>query len=251
MACPGCGTERSTGAVWCTSCGLPFEGARCRSCEQPLAEGAHNCGSCGAATTGSAAGGSKGSWGTALLIVGGLGIAGFFALRQPAPQVPPPSSAPAPAAAPAFVPPALPSPAPALSPRDAAGRLFNEAMMAHEQGNTAHAAEVIPKALAAYQALPERDGDLHYHLGTLHLAGGDPGAARAAADAILAENPHHILALGIAADAALASGDAAGAAALHERLLQGYDAESTKQLPEYRDHAQMLPLYAAQARGER
>lgn len=170
---------------------------------------------------------------------------GFFLSRQPDQAPPPPVPAPAPMAAPNFPPPAAPA-APA-SPREAADQLFNEAMMASEQNDQGTLAQVLPEAITAYRSLRELDDDGAYHLALLELAGGKLTEARATCAALLAKNPKHLLALGVSMRVAAQASDPAAAKALGQRLLEAYDAESVRPLPEYRDHERMLPTYRSEA----
>lgn len=177
------------------------------------------------------------------LVVGTV-AAGFFLSRQ-SDQAPPASIAPpVPAAAPTLAPAAPPAPA---SPRQAADEVFNEAMMAHEQNDQATLARVLPGAIAAYRALGELDGDGAYHLALLELAGGQLTEARATCASLLAKNPNHLLALGVALRVAAKANDAAAARDLGQRLLKAYDTEVVRPLPEYQDHERMFPTYRAEA----
>lgn len=179
------------------------------------------------------------------LVAGAIAFA-FITSKQPAP-----TAAPAlpPMAAPPFAPPppeaAMPS-APA-SPREAADQLFNAAMMADEQNDQATLAQVLPRALAAYRGLAPLDGDGTFHLASLELAGARDTEARATCATLLATNPNHLLALGISLRAAERMGDATGTRDFAQRLLKAWDSESTRALPEYRDHERMLPTYRAEA----
>lgn len=137
--------------------------------------------------------------------------------------------------------PVVPTSAPTPTGREAADEAFNAAMRAYETGG-ADAGVLLPRAIAAYVALPDIDADGRYHLGLLQMAAGDLPAARATADRVLATSPRHLLALGAAAQFATAAGDAAAARGYHERLLAAYEAEQGA-APEYAHHARMLPRY--------
>lgn len=172
------------------------------------------------------------------LVVGTI-AAGFFLSRSdPAPPAPAPT---VPLGAPTF------APAAPASPRQAADEVFNEAMMAHEQNDQATLSRVLPGAIAAYRALGELDGDGAYHLALLELAGGQLTEARATCASLLAKNPNHLLALGVALRVAAKANDAAAARELGQRLLKAYDTEVVRPLPEYQDHERMFPTYRAEA----
>jgi tetratricopeptide (TPR) repeat protein len=127
--------------------------------------------------------------------------------------------------------------------RTNADRLFNRVMRAAEQGNQAEVDQFVPMAIQAYGMVDGIDADGLYHLALLHLAAGDPEAARATAEQILARSPDHILALGVAASAEQEAGDLAAARELWNRLLEAYPDESTRSLREYQDHEVMLSEY--------
>lgn len=179
------------------------------------------------------------------LVAGGI-AAGFIASKEQAPTAPsagPTLSAPSmpPMAPPPFVP---QQPA---SPREAADQLFNAAMMAAEQNDQATLARVLPGAIAAYRALGPLDGDGTFHLAALELTGAKYPEARATCAALLTTNPKHLLALGVSLRAAAQAGDTAAARGFAQRLLEAYDVESARPLPEYQDHQRMLPAYRAEA----
>lgn len=179
------------------------------------------------------------------LLVGTI-AGGLFLSRQPEPAPAPI----APMAAPRFAPvqpPAPAAPPEPASPREAADQLFNEAMMAQEQNDQATLAQVLPSAMAAYRALPGLDDDGTYHLALLELAGGKLPEARASCARLLSKNPNHLLALGVSVRAEVKAGDVAAARGFGQRLLEAYDAESVRPLPEYQDHERMLPTYRAEA----
>jgi hypothetical protein len=173
-------------------------------------------------------------------LVVGVIAAGLF-LSRPSEQV---STMPsAPMAAP-VQPPVPPAPA---SPSEAADLLFNEAMMASAQEDSARLAQVLPGAIAAYRALGELDADDTYHLALLELEGGNLAEARAAAGALLAKNPNHLLGLSVSLRAAVKAGDATSARDVAQRLLQAYDTESVRPLPEYQEHRRVLSTLREEA----
>ena len=132
--------------------------------------------------------------------------------------------------------------------RTNADRLFNRVMAAAEQDDRAQVDQFMPMAIQAYGMVDELDDDGIYHLAILHLTAGQLDSARAAAGRILEESPDHVLALGVAAEAAAAGGDDAEAERLYRRLLDTYATEAARPLPEYVDHQRMLTEYRSQAR---
>src|SRR5881409_2215101 len=71
-----------------------------------------------------------------------------------------------------------------MSPEERATRLYNRVMTLAEAGKQDSVQFFLPMALASYSQLPTLDADAQYHVGLLHLAGGDVGAALAQADSI-------------------------------------------------------------------
>jgi len=129
------------------------------------------------------------------------------------------------------------------TPREQADRLFDRIMREREAGDLERAAGFLPMAIAAYERAGELDADGLYHLSMLQTAAGNPQAARATADRILASAPDHLLGLAAAADAASDAGDTSAARAYWSRFLQVFDVEKDKPLQEYLDHSRILPEY--------
>lgn len=134
------------------------------------------------------------------------------------------------------------------SPREQADRLFNLIMENKEKGDTAKARFFVPMGVQAYGMAGELDADGLYHLSLLQALGGSGKDAVATAERILAKSPDNLLGLAAAAEGAVTAGDAATAKAYYRRFLGAFSAEQGKQLPEYRDHASVLPQYQAEAR---
>ena len=132
------------------------------------------------------------------------------------------------------------------SPRELADAAFNQAMRAHELGPAIDAARLIPEALAAYERVPSLDPDGLFHVATLQEAGGLRPAAIATAEQVLEQHPTHLLALGIAGRAAIASADVAKAHGYYQRLVEAYEAEQGARA-EYQHHAVLLPIYLEEA----
>jgi hypothetical protein len=123
-----------------------------------------------------------------------------------------------------------------LSPAEAAIRLYNRVMGAHERGQADSVRLFAPMAITAYQMIGALDLDQHYDLGRLAAVSGDEGMARAHADTILAQNPTHLLGLILAANAAHMRKDVAAERSYHDKLAASVAAERAKQLPEYTEH---------------
>ena len=130
----------------------------------------------------------------------------------------------------------------ALTPRERADRLFNRVMQNVSAGDSTQASFFLPMAIAAYEDVPALDADGHYHMAVLHLAGGDPAAARARADSILSATPTHLFGLFTAAQAEQALGNDDAARELYDRFQSAFTAESTLARTEYTEHAAVLPL---------
>lgn len=132
-------------------------------------------------------------------------------------------------------------------PREAADKLFNRIMGSAESGDTSGARFFVPMALEAYQMAAPLDDDGLYHVALIQLVAGEPDSARATAQQILAKVPHHLLALAVAAQADADEGKTSAARTLYQQFLDNYAAESKKTLPEYKEHAKILPIYKADA----
>jgi len=232
IVCPSCGQEAEE-AVFCPRCGAALQPRPCRRCGADALPGAGFCVECGAPLGGNPRGGSDrrwlwAGWGLALIAVA---AAGYLALRPPPPRL---RLTPVDTAGAAGV------DLRALTPRQAADRLFDRVARAAEAGDTAQLRFFLPMARAAYARLPVLDADARYHVAVLALLAGDPSAAAAQADTILADQPNHLLGLLAAADAARARGDAAAFARYRDRFARAYPAEIRRDRPEYRDHRPLL-----------
>jgi hypothetical protein len=249
MKCPNCGKE-STGR-FCPACGATMKPTSCRECGGKLVPGARFCTSCG---TEAVAGPSRQRDRTPATDRGNLPwyIAGAVLLVLIVvllvPMIYGGDDVPARGAAPfgADAAPGMPPPLDG-TPREQADRLFNRVMTAREGGNMAEAQQFSPMAVQAYEMSEPLDDDGIYHLAAMRVVAGDTDGARAAAERILSRNPNHLLALAIAAEAMEAAGDAQTAREYHRRFLDAYESEVGRQLPEYLDHARVLPEYRAAA----
>lgn len=255
MKCIIC--EAESPGPYCPSCGAPVEGARCKACDAGLMPGARFCIRCGEAVRRAP---SRLAWYVAAAAVGLLLVvvawsstrtngAGPVASDRPAAGTAPVGAA-AGGPAGAFDAGALgPGAAPPLTgtPREQADRLFNRIMQALALGDTAEASFFLPMGILAYRQAGELDADGLYHLSILETESGDAASGLATAQRILASAPDHLLGLGAAARAAEAVGDASTASRLYRRFLDVYDAERARELPEYVDHARILPDYRGDA----
>jgi hypothetical protein len=129
-----------------------------------------------------------------------------------------------------------------LSPTDAAVRLYNRVMGAHERGRADSVALFAPMAIAAYQMIGNLDLDQRYDLGRIAAVSGDEATARAQADTILARNPTHLLGLILAADAARIRKDSVALRSYRDKLVAAAPAERAKRLPEYVTHENDISL---------
>jgi hypothetical protein len=253
MKCPNCGAQ-ATGK-FCPECGTALEGARCASCNAKLTPGARFCTQCGTPTRRSAR--NNAPWyvaGGGLLVLIVILLVPILRGNQnngptPAqPAGPLGGGAPIDAGGTGAPPDAGGMPALSGNMRENADRLFNRVMQARESGDTARAKFFVPMAVQAYQGSGPLDADGLYHLSTLQTFGGDPTAGRASAEQILKSAPTHILGLSAAAQAARAQKDNAAARAYYEKLLSALPTEKSKSLPEYQDHAALLPQIEAEAK---
>jgi hypothetical protein len=244
--CPSCGAAAD--GRFCNACGAALNAA-CQGCGNPLPRGARFCNECGApAAARSTSAPSRGPmlpWAVAMAAIVALAAVALWP-REPVVEQAAPAGAPATFSGPTATPSASPGTPPDISqmtPQERADRLFNRVMEASSNGDTATVQRFAPMAIAAYGMLPQRTSDDHYHIAALQLTAKDPVSARAQADSVLAGNPKHLLALFTAAQAAQMQDDAAGSRQFLTRFLEAYPAESVRRdVPEYQDHAQALPI---------
>jgi hypothetical protein len=244
--CPSCGAAAD--GRFCNACGAALNAA-CQGCGNPLPRGARFCNECGApaaAQTGAAPARSHLlPWAIAFAAILALAVVALWPRRTAVESAP--TGAPATFSGPTATPngPAAGTPPDIsqMSPRERADRLFNRVMEASSSGDSATVQQFGPMAIAAYGMLPERTSDDHYHIAALQLTVKDPVSARAQVDTVLAANPRHLLALFTAAQAAQMQDDSASSRALLTRFLAAYPSESVRRdVPEYQDHAQALPI---------
>jgi len=258
MPCPQCGKPAS--GNFCQSCGAKLGGRFCNQCGAKLAAGARFCNQCGAKATGKggggdpagshraaaveAFGGANTPWWIAGIAMFGLIIVVGWSMVRPGPP-------PTPGSAPAGAPPSAGGQAPvdlsAMSPQEAANRLFDRVMRTLEAGDTAGALGFQPMAIQAYEMLEPLDLDGLFHVAMLQIIV-DPSAAQITANRILEVEPDHVLGLGMAAEAARRLGEEDQAAAQYQHLLDVFDSQVGRPLPEYQAHQPSLTQMQSAAR---
>ena len=234
--CASCGTPGS--GKFCANCGLPLAGATCGACGAALTPGAKFCHRCGT-PAGAAAAAKQRSFSDALPWgVAGIALVALVALiagqrfgRAPA-DVPPTGDQPTAAGPTSGSPPDISN----MSPTEAAVRLYNRVMGAHERGRADSVQIFAPMAITAYQMIGNLDLDQRYDLGRVAAVAGEEPVARAQADSILAKNPNHLLGLILAGNAARLRKDTTAERAYHAKLVAAAPTERAKQLPEYITH---------------
>ncbi|MSR20576.1 MAG: hypothetical protein EXR91_06305 [Gemmatimonadetes bacterium] len=243
--CPDCG--RAATGNFCQHCGAKLGGRFCNQCGAKAGPAAAFCNQCGATVDG-AAGGRKAA---AAAVVGGqnlpwwiAGVAMFvlivvLGVRMVQPGGP---SAPAAATAPGGVPAGTGQPPDlsSMTPREAADRLFDRVMRSVSAGDSTAAQQFLPMALSAYDRAQPLDHDGLFHLSLLNREANNLDAALAGAEEVLAAEPNHLLALSAAAEAAIDLGRLDDAAGYFGRLVEVYPQESTRALPEYEGHANLM-----------
>ena len=134
-----------------------------------------------------------------------------------------------------------------MSPEERATRLYNRVMRLAEEGKTDSVQFFLPMALQTYGQLPALDNDARYHIGVLHLAGGDAAGALAEADTIVRNTPTHLFAFMLRARAYQASSNSARATQAFRDFLRNEAAERGRSRPEYTDHKDTLDAFHADA----
>jgi hypothetical protein len=158
-------------------------------------------------------------------------VAIVIAVRHPAPSAGPPSES------------AAPPDLSRMSPREQFIRLNDRVTQAAEHDDSATAQRFWPMAVAAYNNLPatDRDNDLRFHMGWLHLLAGQYPEATALADTIMRDAPDDLLGYYLRETIAGARGDSAAARDARRGFLEHYQAEIKRtDRQEYADHKGML-----------
>jgi hypothetical protein len=240
VTCPGCKTKAS--GKFCSNCGATLVATTCTACGAALTPGAKFCHRCGTAA-GADAPATQNSFASGLpWAVAGIALVAFIALvagqrfgRSPA-ATPPADQSAAPFAGGAGGSGVRPPDISNFTPADAAARLYDRVMSAHERGLSDSVAFFSPMAIQAYQMIGQLNLDQRYDLGRLGAVSGDPDLARAEADTILSQNPTHLLGLILAGNAARMRKDAAAERDYYDKLKAAASAEQAKNLPEYAEH---------------
>ncbi len=258
MRCPKCGSEET--GNFCGRCGtkLSASGPKCGKCGAGLEKGAAFCAECGTPT------GERSSkpaaaylpWVFSALALVAFAIAiAFFVRGQAAPRVGDMTMTGGLPEAPQGS--AMGGGAPAdgmvdlsrMTPRQAADRLFERAMMTEDEGDNERAKFFAEMAVQAYAAVPEPEMDLdaHFHLGLIHLLREDIGAAESEAEQILSVRPTHLLGLALQARVAESNGDTNGMRETYGEFLSNLEAERLTGLSEYEMHGSYITSEAARA----
>jgi hypothetical protein len=240
VICPSC--QAQVTGKFCSSCGATLATATCAACGASLSPGAKFCHRCG--TPAGASGPVEQRTSPLPWAVAGIALVALVALvagqrfgRSPS-EAATPAAAPEAAAAP-FAGATGNGQAPDISnltPAEAAIRLYNHVMGAHERGQTDSVQLFAPMAIRVYEMLGTLDLDQRYDVGRIAAVSGNEDLARAEADTILAQHPNHLLGLILAGNAARMRKDAAAERDYHDKLVAAAPAERAKQLPEYVTH---------------
>lgn len=282
--CPACGAHAS--GNFCHQCGAALGSRFCNQCGAPVSATAAFCNQCGAKAPGAATapsrpvagqpqrgGGGKGGgasrrrqegkpapdatraaiaaeglggahapwWIAGVVLFGVILVVGWSMVRPEGPSVPPGMGG-------GSVDPNAPGTTDIsqMSPREAADRLFDRIMRTVSAGDTAGALGFAPMAIQAFQVAEPLDLDGLFHLAMVQQLS-DPEGALATARRMLEAEPNHILGLGVAGEASATLGDEAAARDFFSRLLQAYDGEFARTLPEYEGHRNVMGQFRATA----
>ncbi len=239
VTCPGCKAKVS--GKFCSNCGATLVAVNCAACGAPLSPGAKFCHRCGTAAGAEGPVNQNGFASGLPWAVAGIALVAFIALvagqrfsRTPeAPRAADQPAAPFAGGATGARPPDISN----FTPEDAAARLYDRVMSAHERGIADTVAFFSPMAIQAYEMIGRLNLDQRYDLGRLGAVSGDQDLARAESDTILAQSPTHLLGLILAGNAAEMRKDVAAQRAAYDKLKASATTEQTKQLPEYAEHA--------------
>jgi hypothetical protein len=135
-----------------------------------------------------------------------------------------------------------------MSPEERATRLFDRVMVLAQAGKQDSVEFFLPMAIGAYDQLPALDSDARYHVGLLHLAGGDAAGALAQADTIQKAVPTHLFAYVLRAHAFQQQGNRQAEGKAYAAFLKNEAAEMARKRPEYSDHENALSAFREEAR---
>jgi hypothetical protein len=259
LTCPVC--QAPAAGKFCSSCGAPLPGAACAACGAPLSPGAKFCHRCGSPAHAGPLGGAREqrSFAAALpwtvaaialvalvaLVAGQRFSRGSSADERTSGSASGAGAATSPGQSDvAGQPPDISN----LSPAEAAVRLYNRVIGAHERGQQDTVRIFAPMAIAAYQMIGNLDLDQRYDVGRIGAISGDSTLARAQADSILARSPTHLLGLILAANAAHLRRDSVAERQYQQRLVAAAPSERQKQLPEYVTHENDITFALDQAK---
>lgn len=243
--CPICGAGAK--GPFCAECGAVLNTSGCTGCGRPVAAGAkfcHHCGTPAGATRAPAPATGK----IMLWAVPGLAVLALVAFligqrvargssgsgtddRAPLADSPMGPGVSGAGAESGGVPDIN-----SMTPEERANRLFDRVMRYSEEGKPDSARFFAPMAKEAYEMLGPLDAHKRYDIGMIDVVSGDDASARAQADAILKQNPNHLLGLILAARSAGLRKDGAAQANFERRLRSVAATERAKALPEYLDH---------------
>ena len=136
-----------------------------------------------------------------------------------------------------------------MTPLEAADRLFNRVMAAHENGDTEEAMRFAPMALQAYELVDRLDADARYHIGLISLVLGDVDNARSQIANLQRESADHLLGLILQFNIAEQNGDEKAASKIRMRFARAYDAQISSGRPEYEAHRVTIETFHASTIG--
>ena len=253
--CPQCGKPAS--GNFCHHCGAAMGGRFCNKCGAKISGNAAFCNQCGAKAPGGGGGARASRREVAAETVGGknapwwiVGAAMFVLILVVGWTMVRPEGPSTPAGMPAGggVDPNAPGTTDIsqMSPREAADRLFDRVMRTISAGDTAGALGFQPMAINAFEMAEPLDLDGMFHMALLQELS-DPSAALATARRMMESEPDHVLALGMAAESAARLGDQETAVTLFRKLLEVYDVQFARNLPEYEGHRNVMVAMKANA----
>lgn len=242
MYCANCGTKVS--GQFCSSCGKGVGGSKCPKCGNTPEPGAEFCNMCGtgmagapgharAAGSGRAAGVGSGDsskvawWISGALLMGIILVVVWPVIQGGNSAAPLQQQSPQNAAS---------TDLNSMTPRAAADALFDRVMRAAAAGDAGEFGQFLPMAIAAHERAQPLDADGKYHLATLLFQGSSFAESLAVVEEVLADDPNHLLALSAAGRAAAEMGDSAAARTYYTHMLDVWNGELARDLPEYQAH---------------